>query len=147
MGRFYNSLRNTPDGRGIGCAGIDPSESILAHWRLPYSSEGALRFGSAIIEAAAQSIQVIKPQVAYFEQFGAAGYAALAQIIEEARNLGLLVIVDAKRGDIGSTSDAYGRAWFGDAAPMQAELVTLAGRSGQWIGRGESRTRLQGVVT
>jgi orotidine-5'-phosphate decarboxylase len=80
----------------------------------------------SIVEAAAQTVQIVKPQVAYFEQFGAAGYEALAQTIEQARSMGLLVIADAKRGDIGSTSDAYGRAWLGTSSPMQADAITVS---------------------
>lgn len=123
---FYDCLRLSPQCQAIGCVGIDPSDALLTQWRLPQSAEGALRFSQAILKAASGVVQVVKPQVGYFEQFGAAGYHALTEVIAQARDMGLLVIADAKRGDIGSTSDAYARAWFGSSAPMQVDALTVS---------------------
>lgn len=123
---FYGRLGLSPQNQAIACVGIDPSDALLSEWRLPQSAEGALRFSQAILSAASGVVQVVKPQVAYFEQFGAAGYHALTEVIAQARDMGLLVIADAKRGDIGSTSDAYARAWFGPSAPMQVDALTVS---------------------
>lgn len=123
---FYARLRAMGPPGPIGCVGIDPSTALLAQWGLPCSAAGALQFGRAILAAADGAVQVVKPQIAYFEQFGADGYAALATLVAEAHERGLLVVADAKRGDIGSTSDAYGRAWFGPAAPLRADAITLS---------------------
>ena len=78
-----------------------------------------------MLEAAADTATLVKPQVAYFERFGAEGYTVLTDVIREARRQGLLVLADAKRGDIGPTIDAYGRAWLGRDAPMQVDAMTV----------------------
>lgn len=106
------------------CVGIDPSKSTLEKWDLEDSPTGLRQFGNAMIEAAGDLAAVVKPQVAYFERHGAEGFRALSDVIVEARRQGLLVIADAKRGDIGSTCEAYAQAWLGDGAPMQADAVT-----------------------
>jgi hypothetical protein len=64
------------------------------------------------VDAAASTVAVVKPQVSFFERFGSAGYAALEEVMAAARAAGLLVIADAKRGDIGTTMDAYAAAWL-----------------------------------
>jgi orotidine-5'-phosphate decarboxylase len=66
-----------------------------------------------VLEATAAECVAVKPQVACFERLGAAGWAALEQVVGAARERGLLVIADAKRGDIGVTAAAYGQAFFG----------------------------------
>ncbi len=65
------------------------------------------------LEATAEQCVAVKPQVACFERLGAPGWAALVEVIERARELGLLVIADAKRGDIDVTATAYAQAYFG----------------------------------
>jgi orotidine-5'-phosphate decarboxylase len=107
------------------CAGIDPSPRLLDEWGLEDSATGLLGFGDACIEGFANMVAAIKPQVAFFERHGSAGLAALERLIAEARAVGLIVIADAKRGDIDSTSAAYADAWLGDASPLAADAVTL----------------------
>src|SRR5665213_1191033 len=85
------------------CAGIDPSGELLRAWGLSDDAAGLRQFGLRCIEAFAGVVPVVKPQVAFFERCGSAGLAALESVLEEARSAGLLVIADAKRGDIGST--------------------------------------------
>ncbi len=106
------------------CAGIDPSESLLAAWGLSASAEGVRTFGLRCIEAFAGEVPVVKPQVAFFERWGAAGLAALEDVLAAGREAGLLVIADAKRGDIGSTMEAYASAWLDPASPLAADAVT-----------------------
>ena len=67
---------------------------------------------------------MVKPQVAFFERFGAAGIAALETLIRDAQEAGLLVIADAKRGDIGSTMEAYASTWLDPRNPLCADAVT-----------------------
>ncbi|HEX3947655.1 MAG TPA: orotidine-5'-phosphate decarboxylase [Acidimicrobiales bacterium] len=105
------------------CAGIDPSAGLLAAWGLPDDASGLRAFGAACVEAFAGVVPVVKPQVAFFERHGAAGLAALEELIGTARSAGLLVIADAKRGDIGSTMEAYADAWLG-TGPLAADAVT-----------------------
>jgi orotidine-5'-phosphate decarboxylase len=106
------------------CAGIDPSASLLTEWGLPDSADGLRLFSSRCLEAFAGVVPVIKPQVAFFERHGSAGIAVLESLIADARSAGVLVIADAKRGDIGSTMEAYASAWLDDASPLAADAVT-----------------------
>jgi orotidine-5'-phosphate decarboxylase len=106
------------------CAGIDPSVALLEEWGLPTDARGLRQFGLRCVEAFAGVLPVVKPQVAFFERCGSAGLAALEVVIAEAGAAGLLVIADAKRGDIGSTMEAYASAWLEPASPLVADAVT-----------------------
>jgi len=106
------------------CAGIDPSASLLAAWGLPDDAGGLRAFAGTCVESFAGVVPVVKPQVAFFERHGAAGLAVLEQLIAEARSAGLLVIADAKRGDVDSTVAAYADAWLGPTSPLAADAVT-----------------------
>ena len=108
------------------CAGIDPHASLLVEWGLSDDAAGAERFGRAVVAAAAGVAAVVKPQVSFFERFGSAGFAALERVLADAREAGLLVIADAKRGDIGSTFDAYAEAWLAPGSPLEVDAMTAA---------------------
>jgi orotidine-5'-phosphate decarboxylase len=112
------------------CIGIDPSSSLLNEWGLPDSADGLLEFGSRCVDAFAGTVPVVKPQVAFFERMGAAGIAALETVIRRAREAGLLVIADAKRGDIGSTSSAYASAWLDPDSPLASDAMTAVAYMG-----------------
>jgi orotidine-5'-phosphate decarboxylase len=127
---FGTRLAAAFERHGQLCVGIDPHEFLLDAWGLDRSAEGAREFGLRVVEAAAGRIGVVKPQIAFFELYGSAGFAALERVMAEARDAGLLVIADAKRGDIGSTVDAYGRAWLTPGSPVEADAVTLAAYTG-----------------
>jgi orotidine-5'-phosphate decarboxylase len=71
-------------------------------------------------------VGIIKPQVAFFERFGSAGFAVLEEVCSEASKRGFLVIADAKRGDIGSTMSAYAEAWLGKASPFVVDALTVS---------------------
>jgi orotidine-5'-phosphate decarboxylase len=77
------------------------------------------------VDAAAGRVGVVKPQVSFFERFGSAGFAALEDVLSSARDAGLIVIADAKRGDIGTTMDAYAAAWLTPGAPLEADALTV----------------------
>ena len=106
------------------CAGIDPSSTLVKEWGLPETSDGLLEFGIRCVDAFAGTVPVVKPQVAFFERMGAAGMGALETVIRRAREAGLLVIADAKRGDIGSTSAAYASAWLDPSSPLASDAMT-----------------------
>lgn len=106
------------------CAGIDPSSSLVKEWGLPDTADGLLEFGIRCVDAFAGTVPVVKPQVAFFERMGAAGLGALETVIRRAREAGLLVIADAKRGDIGSTSAAYASAWLDPSSPLASDAMT-----------------------
>ncbi|HEY1734238.1 MAG TPA: orotidine-5'-phosphate decarboxylase [Acidimicrobiales bacterium] len=106
------------------CAGIDPSAGLLGAWGLPDDADGLRAFGAACVEAFAGAVPVVKPQVAFYERHGSAGLAALETLIADATAAGLLVVADAKRGDIDSTSEAYADAWLGPSSRLAADAVT-----------------------
>jgi orotidine-5'-phosphate decarboxylase len=99
--------------RSVAMLGVDPQLDAPGAPGVP---EGYTlsRFCCAILEACADSVCAIKPQLAFFEARGIDGMRALAEVIALARRLGLLTVADAKRGDIGSTSAAYAEAFLGD---------------------------------
>jgi orotidine-5'-phosphate decarboxylase len=121
------------------CVGLDPRWSQLpAEFRtadeaaaadLSRQADAFRRFCCRTIDAVAPLVPVVKPQAAFFEQLGPAGCAALCDVIRHARAAGLLVICDAKRGDIGSTAQAYAEGYLaGDdphAAPWGADALTV----------------------
>jgi orotidine-5'-phosphate decarboxylase len=106
------------------CAGVDPSSRLLEQWGLSDDAAGLRVFCRNCVEAFAGAVAAIKPQVAFFERHGAAGMAELERLIADAGAAGLIVIADAKRGDIDSTADAYADAWLGTGSPLAADAVT-----------------------
>ena len=123
---FGARLRALTEKRGPLCVGIDPHPALLAHWGLPDDIDGLRRFADTVIEALGDRVAVLKPQSAFFERFGSAGVAVLESVIAEARQLGALTIVDAKRGDIGSTMAAYAQAYVGDSSPLAGDALTVS---------------------
>ena len=112
------------------CLGIDPHAFLLEEWSLPDSAAGAREFGLRCVDVAAGVVGIVKPQVAFFERFGSAGFVALEAVLAAARGAGLLVIADAKRGDVGSTVAAYGAAWLTPGSALEADAMTLAAYQG-----------------
>jgi orotidine-5'-phosphate decarboxylase len=98
---------------------------LLHAWELDDAPRGLRAFGRACIEGFAGTVGVVKPQVAFFERHGSAGMAELERLIADARDAGLVVIADAKRGDIDSTAAAYADAWLGEGSPLAADAVTV----------------------
>ncbi len=118
--------------RALGplCVGVDPSSALLSAWGRPDNVEGLEFMALAVLEASEGYAAAIKPQVAYFERFGAAGYRVLERLIADARDAEVLVIADAKRGDIGATNDAYAQAWLDESSPLCADAVTVSPYTG-----------------
>jgi orotidine-5'-phosphate decarboxylase len=109
---------------GALCVGIDPSAELLARCGLPDSAEGLYAFGARVLEACRGEVAVVKPQSAYFERHGSAGVAALERITQLAASLGVLVLVDGKRGDIDATAAAYGEALSTPTRGLHADAST-----------------------
>ena len=124
MRGFGARLREAVSRCGPLCLGIDPHPELLRSWGLPEDPYGLARFADACVEAFT-GFAVVKPQVAFFEAYGSAGYAVLERTIAALREAGVLVLADAKRGDIGSTMAAYAAAWAGDS-PLAADAVTAS---------------------
>ncbi|BBY66544.1 orotidine-5'-phosphate decarboxylase [Mycolicibacterium helvum] len=110
--------------RGPLCLGIDPHPELLRAWDLPVSADGLARFSEICVRAYA-GFAIVKPQVAFFEAYGSAGFAVLENTMAALREAGVLVLADAKRGDIGSTMAAYAQAWAG-TGPLAADAVTAS---------------------
>ncbi|MBM3715758.1 MAG: orotidine-5'-phosphate decarboxylase [Actinobacteria bacterium] len=122
---FGQRLRAALDTHGALCVGIDPHAALLSAWGLDATADGARELGLRVVEAAAGRVGVVKPQVAFYERYGSRGFAALEDVMAAARAAGLLVIADAKRGDIGTTMEGYAAAWLEPGSPLEADAVTL----------------------
>ncbi|SIR87683.1 orotidine-5'-phosphate decarboxylase [Williamsia sterculiae] len=123
---FGARYRDAVGSRGRFCVGVDPHPELLTAWGLGVDADGVRRFADICVEAFAGTAAVVKPQVAFFEPFGADGFAVLADLIAACRAGGALVLADAKRGDIGSTMAAYASAWLADGSPLRADAVTVS---------------------
>lgn len=89
-------------------------------------AEAYREFCRGVIDVVADHTAIVKPQAAFFEQLGPAGMAALSAVIDHAKAAGLLVCVDGKRNDIGSTAEGYADAWLGEASAWRADALTVS---------------------
>jgi orotidine-5'-phosphate decarboxylase len=105
--------------------GLDPSRDLLESWGVGDDADGLDRFADVALAAAAGAVGLVKPQSAFFERHGWRGIRTLGRLTESARAAGLLVILDVKRGDVGSTNDAYAEAYLGQGAPLAADAITV----------------------
>jgi orotidine-5'-phosphate decarboxylase len=140
MTGFGVRLASAKSNRGPLCLGIDPHPELLQAWDLPTTADGLATFCDTCVDAFA-GFAVVKPQVAFFEAYGAAGFAVLERTITALRSAGVLVLADAKRGDIGSTMAAYAAAWAGDS-PLAADAVTAS----PYLGFGSLRPLLEAAA-
>ncbi len=122
---FGQRLADAVAARGPLCVGIDPHAPLLERWGLPDSPEGLARFTDTVVEALAGTVAVLKPQMAFYERHGSRGTAVLEEAVVRARAAGALVLLDAKRGDIGSTMDAYGDYLRPDH-PLTVDALTVS---------------------
>ena len=123
---FGDRLAKAMAERGPLCVGIDPHPNLLEQWGLEDSAAGLVAFTEAVYEGCAPFAAALKPQVALFERHGSAGLAVLEALFARAAADGVLIVADAKRGDIGSTMKAYADAWLGSSSPLGTDSVTLS---------------------
>ena len=123
---FGDRLAAAMDERGPLCVGIDPHPNLLQAWGLEDSAESLRTFTTAVYEGCAPYAAVLKPQVALFERHGSAGLAVLEELFARAAEDRVLIVADAKRGDIGSTMKAYADAWLSTCSPLGTDSVTLS---------------------
>jgi orotidine-5'-phosphate decarboxylase len=137
--QFGERLVDVVAERGPLCVGIDPHPALLTDWGLPVDVHGLERFALTAVEAIAGEVAVVKPQSAFFEAFGAAGVAVLERVVRDARAAGAIVLLDVKRGDIGSTMAAYAQAYLADDGPLAADAITVS----PYLGFGSLEPALQ----
>ena len=132
MMTFADRLTHAIQQKGNGAlVGLDPRTDQLPEALRPRSAaptdvaRAYADFCKGVIDVVADLVPATKPQSAFFEQLGPPGLAALQEVIEYAKAKGLLVVLDAKRGDIGSTAEAYARAYLGNRSPFQADSLTV----------------------
>lgn len=136
---FGARLRRVMDARGPLCVGIDPHVPLLADWGLNDNVSGLERFSRTVVEALADRVAVLKPQSAFFERFGSRGTAVLERVVTESRDAGALVVMDAKRGDIGSTMSAYADAFLDPASTLFSDALTVS----PYLGFGSLRPAIE----
>lgn len=112
--------------RGPLCVGIDPHPGLLASWGLTDTATSLRAFSDAILDASVGLVAAVKPNSAFFERHGSRGIAALEHTLGRARELGLLTILDVKRGDIGSTMEGYADAYLAEGVPLEADAITVS---------------------
>jgi orotidine-5'-phosphate decarboxylase len=131
-------LSAVADFGAAACVGVDPHLDLLPNtlrkkfdgkdgvaWR-DGAIEAVREFSLGALDALDGVIPVVKPQVAFFEALGSGGVAVLEEVVATARQKGMVVVLDAKRGDIGSTAEAYAKATLDADGPMNAHSVTLS---------------------
>ena len=124
--RFGVRLMRAVAGRGPLCVGVDPHPGLLREWGVGDGVGGLERFALGAVEALAPEVALVKPQSAFFERYGARGVAVLERVLMAARDAGALVLLDVKRGDIGSTMAEYAAAYLSDGAPLAADAITVS---------------------
>lgn len=126
MSGFGKRLTAALDARGSLCVGIDPHAALLEAWGLTDDAAGLARFAEICVAAFADRAAVVKPQSAFFERFGAAGIAVLERTVAASREAGALLLLDVKRGDIGSTMAAYAEAYLDPSGPLASDAITVS---------------------
>lgn len=123
---FGERLHRAVAERGPLCVGIDPHSALLSRWSLEDDVSGLERFAFTVVEALADRVAVLKPQAAFFERFGSRGIHVLESIIRQSREAGVIILLDVKRGDIGSTMAAYADAYLNPSMPMSVDAITVS---------------------
>ncbi len=127
--RLVEKIRKT---KSFLCLGIDPHIDLIPKifGNDTHNVKKVENFCFSMLKIAINKVAAIKPQIAFFEQLGPDGMKLLSEICIFARSNGFIVIMDAKRGDIGSTSQAYANTFLGKDAPFPSDALTL----NPWLG-------------
>src|SRR3954467_923823 len=143
METFGQLLGEAVGKRGPLCVGIDPHAALLTRWGLSDDLAGLERFARTVVDALADRVAVLKPQSAFFERFGSRGIGILESTIRQSREAGALVLLDVKRGDIGSTMAAYASAYLDPASSLCADAITVS----PYLGVGSLRPAFETAAT
>ena len=130
--KLVKKIRNT---KSFLCLGVDPHLDLIPNiFDIQNNSSNIItkveKFCFSLLDSAKDLVPAIKPQIALFEQLGPDGMKLLASLCKYAQSLNFLIIMDAKRGDIGSTSQAYANAYLGENAPYPSDAMTI----NPWLG-------------
>ena len=116
------------------CLGLDPHSNLIPKLFKNNLHKLSIKniedFLFEIIDITKNKVVALKPQVAFFEQWGPDGMSLLVKISKLAKENNIPIIMDAKRGDIGSTSEAYAKAWLGENSFFKANAITI----NPWMG-------------
>ena len=128
-------VKKIRDTKSFLCLGVDPHLDLIPNiFDLQNNSSNIItkveKFCFSLLDSAKDLVPAIKPQIALFEQLGPDGMKLLASLCKYAQSLNFLIIMDAKRGDIGSTSQAYANAYLGEKAPYPSDAMTI----NPWLG-------------
>src|SRR5437763_4593696 len=126
MDPFGARLHEAVAKRGPLCIGIDPHASLLTRWGYGDDVDGLARFSRTVVDTLGDFAAVFKPQSAFYERFGAQGIAVLESTIRQLRAAGALLLLDVKRGDIGSTAAAYAAAYLDPSSTLYVDAVTAS---------------------
>lgn len=124
MKSFGQRFLQLADSRSPFCLGIDPTPQLLKAWDQAHTAEGLAQMCEIVAAAAEDLLAIVKPQIAFFERFGSRGIQILERLIDSFHERGTLVLIDCKRGDIGSTVEAYAQAYLGPASAFRADAMT-----------------------
>ena len=130
MPSFAERFLDLADTRSPLCLGVDPAAELLKQWGLPHDATGLRRFCDITMEAMGDRVAVVKPQSAFFEQFGPEGMAELKRLVGMIQERGALALIDVKRGDIGHTLEAYADAMIGPESPFGGDAMTAVAYMG-----------------
>ena len=130
MPSFAERFLTLADERSPLCLGVDPAVEFLQQWGLPRDATGLRTFCDIVMEATGERVAVVKPQSAFFEQFGPEGMAELKRLVGMIKERGALALIDVKRGDIGHTLDAYADAMIGPDSPFGGDAMTATAYMG-----------------
>ena len=122
---FADRLISGVRDKGPLCVGIDPHLTMLPALFGAAGPDAAAKWGVALVERCVGRAAVVKPQAGLFERWGARGMAALEEVCRAATRAGLIVILDAKRGDIGSTAEGYAEGYLGAGSSCPCDAITV----------------------
>ena len=123
---FAERFLKLADTRSTLCLGVDPAVELLRQWGLPLDAKGLRGFCDIVMEAMGDRVAIVKPQSAFFEQFGPDGMAELVRLVGMIKERGALALLDVKRGDIGHTLEAYADAMIGPDSPFGGDAMTVS---------------------
>jgi len=126
MPSFAEKFLTLADLRSPLCLGVDPSVELLRQWGLPADASGLAAFCDIVMQAMGDRVAIVKPQCAFFEQFGPDGMQELVRLVGMIHDRGALALIDCKRGDIGHTLDAYADAMMGPDSPFGGDAMTVS---------------------